>query len=99
MFGDGELNASWYSSFFGGRVVIFSWYASGALTVVQVRRCNVDRYVKCDWLCQPRSFPNAILEDTRDIYTRGIQLIKQKGVLNKTNHFERLRVPASHEYL
>jgi hypothetical protein len=62
MFGGGELNASRYSSFFGGRIVIFGWYTWGA--VVQVRRCNVDRYVQGDRLRRPRSFPNVILEDT-----------------------------------
>jgi hypothetical protein len=29
------------------------------------------------------------VENTRDIYTRDVQLIKRKGDLNKTNHFER----------
>src|SRR6266852_2271659 len=45
MFGDRELNTSRYGNFFGGRI---DWYTWGA--VVQVRRCNLDRYVKCDWL-------------------------------------------------
>jgi hypothetical protein len=89
MFGGGEL----YSSFFDGRIVIFGWYTWG--TVVQFP-CNVDRYVQCDRLRRPCSFPNVILEDTRDIYTRDVQLIERKGIFNKTNHFERLGVSASH---
>jgi hypothetical protein len=68
MYGDGELNASRYSSFFGGRIVIFGWYAWEAF--VEVRRCNVDRYVKCDRLRRPRTnFFTIILEDTGDICT------------------------------
>jgi hypothetical protein len=94
MFGGGELNASRYSSFFGGRIVIFGWYTWGA--VAQVRRCNVDRYVQGDRLRRPLSFPNVILEDTRDICTRDVQLIERKGILNKTDHFESLGVSASH---
>ena len=43
MFGGGELNASRYSSFFGGRIVIVEWDTCGA--VVQVRSCDVGRYV------------------------------------------------------
>jgi hypothetical protein len=83
MFGGGELNASRYISFFGGRNVIFGWYT---WAVVEVRRCYVDRYVKCDRLRRPRSFPNVILEDTRDICMRDVQLIEQKGILNKTQN-------------
>jgi hypothetical protein len=94
MFGGGQLNASRYSSFFGGSTVTFGWYTWGA--VVKVRRCNVDRYVQCDRLRRPRSYPNVILEDTSDICTRNVQLIELKGILNKTNHFERLGVSASH---
>jgi len=78
MFGDGELNASRYSSFFGGRIVIFDWYTCGA--VAQVRRCNVDCYVQGDRL---RRFPNVILENTGDICTRDVQLIERKGILDK----------------
>src|SRR6267154_580573 len=82
MFGGGVLNASRNSSVFRGKIVTFVWYTWGA--VVQVRRmCNVHRYVKCDQLRRPRSFPNVILEDTRDICTRYVQLIKRKGILNK----------------
>jgi hypothetical protein len=94
MFGGGELNASRYSSIFDKRMVIFGWYTWGA--IAQVRRCNVDRYVQGDRLRRPHSFPNAILEDTRDICTRDVQLIEQKGILNKTNHVESLGVSASH---
>src|SRR6266849_2753695 len=96
MLGGGELNASQYSSFFGRKIFIFSWYAWGAVTVVQVRRFNVDRYVQCDRLRRPHSFPNVVLEDTRDICTRDFQLIGRKGILNKTDRFERLEVSASH---
>ena len=67
MFRVGELNASRYISFFGGRIVILGWYT---WAVVQVRSCNVDRYVKCDRLRRPRSFPDVILQDTRDIRAR-----------------------------
>jgi hypothetical protein len=70
MFGGRELNASWYSSFFGGRIVIFGWYTWGA--VEKVRRCNIDRYVQGDRLRPPRSSPSVILEDTREICTRDI---------------------------
>jgi hypothetical protein len=94
MFGDGELNASRYSSFFGRRIVIFGWYTWGA--VVQVRMCNVDRYVKCDRLCQSRNFRNVILEDTGDICTGDVQLIERKGILDKTYLFESLGVSAFH---
>src|SRR6266566_4249746 len=99
MFGGGESDASRYGSFFGRRIVIFGWCTWGA--VAQARRCNVDRYVKCDRLGQPRSFPNVILEDTRDICRRDVQLIERKGVLTgkKTNHVESLGVSASHECL
>jgi hypothetical protein len=45
--------------------------------VVQVRRCDVDRYVQCDWVRRPRSFPNVILEDTRDLCPRDVQLVEQ----------------------
>jgi hypothetical protein len=82
------------TSLFGGRVVISSWYAWGA--AAQVRRCDVGRYVKYDRLRGPRSFPNAVLEDTRDIYTQDVQLIERRGMPNKTNHFERLGESASH---
>ena len=74
MFGGGELNASWYSSFFGGRTDIFNWYTWGA--VILVRRYNNDRYVQSDRLRRLRSFPSAIPEDTMDICTRDIQLIE-----------------------
>jgi hypothetical protein len=84
MFGGGELNASRYSSFFGGRIVIFGWYTWGA--VAQVRRCNVKRYVQGGQWCRPHSFPIVILEDTRDICTRDVQLVELKGILNRTNH-------------
>src|SRR6266699_441600 len=94
MFGGGELDASRYSSFFDGRTVIFGWYTWRA--VAQVRRCNVDRYVQGDRLHRPHSFPNVILEDTRDICRRDVQLIERKGILNKTNHVESLGVSASH---
>ena len=95
MFGGGELNASRYNSFFGGRIVIFYWYTCGA--VVRVRSCNVDCYVQRDRLrC---SFANVILENTRDICTRDVQVIEIKKVLKKTNHFEMLGVSASHGFL
>jgi hypothetical protein len=38
---------------------------------------DLDRYVKCDRLHRPRGVPNVILEDTRDICTRDVQLIEQ----------------------
>jgi hypothetical protein len=85
MFGGGELNVSGYSSSFGGRIAIFGRYAWGA--VAQVRG-NIDCDVQDDRLRRPRSFPIVILEDTRDICTRDVQLVKRKGVLNKTNHVE-----------
>jgi hypothetical protein len=94
MFGDGKLNASRYSSCFGGRIVIFGWYTRGA--VAQVWRCNVDRYVQGDRLRRRRRFPNVILEDTRDICMRNVQLIGRNGILNKTNHVETLGVSESH---
>src|SRR6266852_814755 len=75
--GGGELNASWYSSFFCGRIEIFGCYNREA---VVVRRCNVDCNVNCDRLRRPCSSPNVILEDTRNIYTRGLQLSKQKEI-------------------
>ena len=56
----------------------------------------MERYVQCNRLGQPRSSPNAIPEDTRDFCTRDVQLIKRRGILDKTNHFERLRVSAFH---
>ncbi len=93
MFGSGELNASRCSSFFGVRIAIFGWYIWEAF--VLVRRYNLDRYVQCDRLRRPRSFPNAILEDTGNICTRDVQLIEREGILNKTDHFERLGVSAS----
>ena len=75
MFAGKGLNEPWYSDFFSRRIVIFGghWHALGA--VVQVRRCNVDRYVQCDSLRQPRSSPNVICENARDICTRDVQLI------------------------
>ena len=73
MFGGGKLNASRYISFFGGRIFIFGPYTWAA---VQVRRSNFDRYVQSDRLRGPRSFPNVIIEDTRDICTRDVQLIE-----------------------
>jgi hypothetical protein len=82
------------SGFFGGNIDMFGWYTWGA--VVQVRGYNVDRHVQCDRLRRPCSFPNVIIEDTRDICVRDVQLIERKGILNKTNHFETLRVSASH---
>jgi len=97
MFGREELIASRYSGFFGERVTIFVRYALGG--VVQIRRCDVDCYVNCDLLRRPRTFPNAILEDTRDIYTRDSQLIERKGILNKTDLFERPGVSISHGFL
>src|SRR6266566_9574428 len=65
-FGSWELNASRYSSFFGGRIDTFRWYIWGA--VGQVRRGFIDRYryAECDWLGRLRRLPNIILEDTRD---------------------------------
>jgi hypothetical protein len=90
MFGDWELNASRYSSFFGGGITMYGW------AVVQARRRNIDRYVQSDRLGRLRSSPTAIPEDTRDICTRDIQLIEQEEILSKTNHFERLGVSASH---
>jgi hypothetical protein len=91
MFGSGELNASRFISFFGERIVIFGWYT---WAVVQVRRCNVDRYVEGDRLRRPRNLP--ILEDTGDICTRDVQLIERRGIVNKTNHVESLGVLTSH---
>ena len=97
MFGSGELNASRYRSFFGGRIVSFGWYPWGAF--VQVQRCNVDRYEQCDRLGRMRGFYSAIPEDTRDTCTRDVQLIEGKEILNKTNLFERLGVSAPHRSL
>jgi hypothetical protein len=97
MFGSGNLNLSCCSSFLGGRIVIFGWYTWGA--VVQIPRCNVDHYVKCDRLCQPRSSFNVVVEDTGDVYTRAtrdVQLTERKGILDRTNHSERPGVSASH---
>jgi hypothetical protein len=71
------LNAFRYRSFFGGRAVIFVWYTWRA--AVQGRWCNVHRDVKCDRLGRPRSFPNVIPKDTRDIWPRDIQSIEQGG--------------------
>jgi hypothetical protein len=85
MFGSGVLNASRYSSSFGGRIAIIGWYAWGAVAQV---RCNVDCYVQGDRLRRPRSFPNVILKDTWDICMRDVQLIERKRILNKTNHVE-----------
>ena len=60
---------------------------------------NFDRDIKCDRLRRPRSSPNVILEDTRDICTRDIQLIERKAILDETNHFGRIGVSASRGYL
>jgi hypothetical protein len=60
---------------------MFNWQTWGA--VIQVRRCNNDRYVQCDRLRRPRSSPSAIPEDTMDICTRDVRLIERKGVLKK----------------
>jgi hypothetical protein len=76
---------------------MFGWYTWG--DVVQVQRCDVDRYVKCDQLHRRRSFPNVIPEDTRDVCTQDVQLVERDKIFNKTNHFERLGVFASHESL
>ena len=56
-----------------GRMDTFRWYIWGA--VGQVQRGFIDRYAECDWLRRLRKLPNIILEDTRDIYTRDVQLI------------------------
>ena len=77
MFGDGKLNASRYSSFFGGGIITYG------CAVVQARRCDVNCYVQSDRLGRPRSSPNAIPEDTRDICTQDIQLIKQEEFSTK----------------
>jgi hypothetical protein len=91
MFGSGELNEPRCSSFFGMRIARYIWEA-----FVLVRRYNLDCYVQCDRLRRPRSFSNDILEDTRNICTQDVQLIEREGILNKTDHFERLGVSASH---
>jgi len=52
-------------------------------------------YTVTDW-GRLRSSTSTIPEDTRDICIRDVQLIEQNGILNKTNHFERLGVSASH---
>jgi hypothetical protein len=67
------LNASRYNNFFCGRNVIFCRYAWEA--AVKVRRCDVDHYAKCDQLRRPRSSPDAILKDARDIRIRDVQMI------------------------
>ena len=98
MFGGRELNVSLYSSFFSRRIIIFGWYTWGVVVQGRRTRCDVNRYVQCDRLGRPRSFP-AVLEDTRDIWTRGIQSIERKEILNETDRFDRLRVSASHRSL
>ena len=89
MFRGGGLNASPYGSLFGRRTIICGWYTWRA--VEQGRRRNVDPYVKCDRLPRPRSSP----KDTLEICTR-CSVDLTKGNLNKTNHFERIGVSASH---
>ena len=98
MFGGRELNVSLYSSFFSWRINIFGWYTWGVVVQGRRARCDVNRYVQCDLLGRPRSL-RIILEDTRDIWTRGIQSIARKEILDKTDRFERLRVSASHRSL
>jgi hypothetical protein len=77
--------------------VIFGRYTWEA--AVKVRRCDVDHYAECDQLRRPRSSPDTILEDARDIWTRDVQMImvERKGILNQMNRFERQGVSASHE--
>ena len=98
MFGCRELNVSLYTSFFGWRIIIFGWYTWAVVVQARRARCDVNRNVQCDRLDRPRSF-RIILEDTRDIWTQGIQSIERKEILNKTNRFERLGVSASHRSL
>ena len=74
MFGGGEWNASRYCSFFGEKIVIFGWYTWGA--AVQVRSCDVGRYIQRNPLRRPLSFPGVVLENTRNICKRDVQLIE-----------------------
>ena len=62
----------------GGGVNTYGW------AVVQARRCDIDCNVQCDWLGRPRSTPNAIPQNTRDICKRDVQTIKQKGGLHRS---------------
>ena len=76
MLGGRGLSTSRYGSFFGGRTAIFCWYTYEV--AVHGWRGDVDLYIKCGRTRRPRSIPNAILEDTRDICTRDVQPIEQE---------------------
>jgi hypothetical protein len=56
-----------------GRINTFRWYIWGA--VGHDRRGYIDRYAECERVRRRCVLPN-IIEDTRDIYTRDVQLIE-----------------------